>query len=277
MYTQAWQLGLLLATAATTATAMPSDNSHGPFPGRMATPPPAIRTVANDSIPVRFGMVLFPGFTPLDVFGPLDMLNSLSLSQPMELSLIAKTLDPVTTHSRNHQQANSNFSQSVVPTHTFASPPQNLDVLFVPGGLGTRAAKSPDPELRLTELVQYIRDTYPSLKYIVSVCTGAQLVAQAGVLDGRTATTNKAAWKGTTAYGPKTYWRAHARWVRDGNVYSSAGVTAGIDATLQFIDDIWGAATADRISNSIEHVRHRMPEDDPFAQHFGAVDVPPLK
>lgn len=267
MFAQAWQPSLLFAATATTATAMPSDNS--------LAVPHTMRATANASIPVRFGMVLFPAFTPLDVFGPLDMLNGLSATQHMQLFLIAKTLDPVSTQLRNHQQANSSFSQSVVPTHTFANPPADLDVLFVPGGAGTRAVKSPDPELRLTDLVQYIRDTYPSLKYIVSVCTGAQLIAQAGVLDGRTATTNKAAWKGTTAYGPKTYWKAHARWVRDGNVYSSAGVTAGIDATLQFIDDIWGPATADRISNSIEHVRHRTPDDDPFADIFGAVDVPP--
>ncbi|KXJ86108.1 DJ-1/PfpI family protein, partial [Microdochium bolleyi] len=221
-------------------------------------------------------MILFPAFTPLDVFGPLDMLNTLSLSVHMNLSLIAKTLEPVTTQLRNHQTANSSFSQRVVPTHTFANPPADLDVLFVPGGAGTRAVGSPDPELRLTDLIQYIRTVYPSLKYIVSVCTGAQLLAMAGVLDGRTATTNKAAWKQMTPYGPKTYWKAHARWVHDGNVYTSAGVTAGIDATLQFIEDIWGAERADRISNGIEHVRHRTPDDDPFAEHFGAVDVPPV-
>ncbi|KAJ1325682.1 cyclohexyl-isocyanide hydratase [Microdochium nivale] len=277
MYPKAWQLGLFLATAATTAMAMPSDNSHAALPGRMLMEPPTVRTVTNASIPVRFGMILFPAFTPLDVFGPLDMLNSLSLTQHMELFLIAKTLDPVSTRLKNHQQANSSFSQSVVPTHTFANPPQDLDVLFVPGGAGTRAVKSPDPELRLTDLIDYIRGTYPSLKYIVSVCTGAQLLAQAGVLDGRTATTNKAAWKGVAAWGPKTYWRAHARWVHDGNVYTSAGVSAGIDATLQFINDIWGTETADRIGNAIEHVRHRTPDDDPFAEHFGAVDIPPLQ
>ncbi|KAH7324528.1 class I glutamine amidotransferase-like protein [Stachybotrys elegans] len=216
-----------------------------------------------------------PGLYPLDVFGPLDMLNAFSLTQHMNLSLIAATMDPVTTKLRNHNVAQSNFGQSVMPTHTFANPPQDLDVLFVPGGPGTRALNSPNPELRLTELLEYIRDVYPSLKYIVSVCTGAQLLARAGVLDGRNATTNKRAFVSTAALGPKTYWVAHARWVRDGNVYTSSGVTAGIDATLQFVEDIWGETQANQLSYNIEHVRTHDPANDPFSGDL--VDIPPVQ
>lgn len=239
---------------------------------------PAAASVAfaqNTTIPVNFGMIVFPAFTPLDVFGPLDMLNNFSLQQHMNLSIIASTLDPVTTKLRNHNVAKSDFGQSIVPTHTFANPPADLDVLFVPGGAGTRAVNSPYPELRLTELIDYIRDVYPSLKYLVSVCTGAQLVAQAGVLDGRNATTNKNAFVSTAAFGPKTYWVAKARWVRDGNVYTSSGVTAGIDATLQFIEDVWGAERAAIIADGVEHVRVIDPSDDPFSD--GLVDIPPLE
>jgi transcriptional regulator GlxA family with amidase domain len=219
-------------------------------------------------------MVVFPAFTPLDVFGPLDMLNGFSLTQHMNLSIIALTLDPVTTKLRNHNVARSDFGQSIVPTHTFANPPKDLDVLFVPGGAGTRAVKSPYPELRLTEAISYIREVYPSLKYIISVCTGAQLLAQAGILDGRKATTNKGAFASTAVFGPKTHWIAKARWVRDGNVYTSSGVTAGIDATLQFIEDIWGKARADSISKGAEHIRVSNPDDDPFSD--GLVDIFPL-
>ncbi|KAI9148976.1 Isonitrile hydratase [Paramyrothecium foliicola] len=228
----------------------------------------------NVTPPVNFGMIVFPAFTPLDVFGPLDMLNGFSLTQHMNLSIIAKSLDPVTTQMRNHNVAKSNFAQSIVPTHTFANPPADLDVLFVPGGSGTRAVKSPYPELRLTELIDYIRDVYPSVKYIISVCTGAQLLAQAGVLDGKNATTNKLAFKSTAVFGPKTHWIAKARWVRDGNIYTSSGVTAGIDATLQFIEDIWGEDRANTISKGVEHVRVSDPNDDPFSD--GLEDILPL-
>jgi transcriptional regulator GlxA family with amidase domain len=236
---------------------------------------PALASCQNVTAPTRFGMIVFPAFTPLDVFGPLDMLNGFSLTHHMNLSIIAKSLDPVTTRLRNHQAAGSDFAQSIVPTHTFADPPADLDVLFVPGGAGTRAVGSPYPELRLAEVIDYIRDVYPSLKYIISVCTGAQLIAQAGVLDGRKATTNKSAFVSTAKYGPKTHWIAKARWVKDGNVYSSAGVTAGIDATLQFVEDIWGKATADGLSKGIEHVRHSDPNDDPFSGSL--VDILPLE
>lgn len=235
----------------------------------------SVACAQNATIPVNFGIVVFPAFTPLDVFGPLDMLNGFSLQQHMNLSIIASTLDPVTSKLRNHNVAKSNFAQSIVPTHTFANPPADLDVLFVPGGAGTRAVNSPYPELRLTELIDYIRDVYPSLKYLVSVCTGAQLVAQAGVLDGRNATTNKNAFVATAKYGPKTYWVAKSRWVRDGNVYTSSGVTAGIDATLQFIEDIWGEDRANNIADGAEHIRISDPSNDPFAE--GLVDIPPLK
>ena len=107
-------------------------------------PAAASATLAqNTTVPVNFGMIVFPAFTPLDVFGPLDMLNNFSLQQHMNLSIIAKTLDPVTTKLRNHNVAQSNFGQSIVPTHTFADPPADLDVLFVPGGAGTRAGTAP--------------------------------------------------------------------------------------------------------------------------------------
>jgi len=236
-----------------------------------------VRQTTNSTVPVRFGMILFPAFTPLDAFGPLDILNVLSASQPLELSIIAQTLDPVSTRSLKPQAANSNFSESIVPTHTFANPPADLDVLFIPGGPGTRVVNSPDPSLRMADLVAYIKNTYPTLQYLVSVCTGAQLVAKAGVLDGRTATTNKRAFKEIAPSGPKTYWRAHARWVVDGNVYTSAGVTAGIDATLQFIADVWGEPTAERLASGIEHIRHLTPDDDPFSAALGLVDIPPTE
>jgi putative intracellular protease/amidase len=81
-------------------------------------------------------------------------------------------------------QVGSNFSQQILPTHTFKHPPKDLDVLFVPGGPGSMV-------LELDDAIAYIRHVYPSLQYIFSVCTGSTLLARAGVLDGKNATTNK--------------------------------------------------------------------------------------
>ncbi|KAK7049310.1 hypothetical protein VNI00_005911 [Paramarasmius palmivorus] len=193
-------------------------------------------------------MLLFPAFEALDVFGPLGALNGLSRNYSMNLYLISNSTDPVSTALRVNPQ-NSNFSESIVPTHTFENPPPKLDILFVPGGGGTRA---PD----LDRHIAYIRDTYPSLQYILSVCTGSWLLARAGVLDGKNATSNKRAWAGREALGNGTKWIAHARWVTDGNVWTSSGVSAGIDATLAWVSAVYGDDVASGIANGMEYPRH---------------------
>ncbi|KAJ6089662.1 hypothetical protein N7467_004878 [Penicillium canescens] len=153
-----------------------------------------------------------------DVFGPVDCLNVLSWSHNLTLSLLSSTLDPVTTKAPISPIA---LGQSLVPTHTFATAP-TLDLLLVPGGLGTRV-----PCPGISDAIAYIRATYPSLKYLVTVCTGSILASRAGVLDGKRATTNKMAWATTVAY-PGVRWIPRARWVVDGNVWSSSGLVLGL-------------------------------------------------
>ncbi|KAK0473545.1 class I glutamine amidotransferase-like protein [Armillaria luteobubalina] len=207
-------------------------------------------------VPVNYGVVVFPTFQALDVFGPLDALNMLSLAYPLNLSIIAETLDPVTTkpQSSSMNAMNSNFSESIVPTHTFDSPPASLDVLIVPGGLGTRASN-------LNATIDYIAATYPSLQYLITVCTGATLAARAGVLDGKNATTNKKSWEWATSQGPNVNWISHARWVVDGNIYTTSGVSAGIDGVFAYME-----AT---VANSMEYVRETNSSWDPFAELYG--------
>jgi putative intracellular protease/amidase len=177
-------------------------------------------------------LIVFPSFTPLDVFGPIDTLNLVSSSHAMNLSIIASTLEPVSTGPLNstYNKVGSHFAQSVVPTHTFKHPPKDLDVLLIPGGLGTRA----EPPA-LHDAIEYIKHEYPRLQYIISVCTGATLLARAGVLDGKRATTNKKAWAWATSQGPKVDWVPVARWVTDGNVWTTSGVAAGMDGVYAFI------------------------------------------
>jgi transcriptional regulator GlxA family with amidase domain len=223
------------------------------------------------TVPKNIGYVLFPSFDALDVFGPLDALNLLSLRRQLNLSLIAETLEAVSTKPRAAamNKFNSNFGESVLPTHTFAGPPDDLDVLFVPGGLGTRA-----PDLNTT--IDFVRATYPSLKYLVSICTGAGIVARAGVLDGRRATTNKLSWNSTIVHGPKTYWVSHARWVVDGNVWSTSGVSAGIDGTLAWIEHVYGNDSANWLADGMEYQWHTDWRWDPFSDLYDLKDVPPV-
>jgi transcriptional regulator GlxA family with amidase domain len=192
----------------------------------------------------------------------MEVVNDLSLTQNITLAVIADTLDPVSTIKKGKHLV----GQSVLPTHTFTDAPA-LDVLIIPGGWG---GFDTTPELR-----QWVHDTVPKLSTLITVCNGAALAAQAGVLDGKTATTNKMFWKECVAYGPKVNWIAKARWVRDGNIWTSSGVSAGIDAMLAWVADEFGESLATDIANDMEFTRAESSSHDPFSDIHKCEDVPP--
>lgn len=192
----------------------------------------------------------------------MEVINNLSSMHNITLSVIAETLDPVSTIC----EGKTSVGQSIVPTHTFTSAP-DLDVLFIPGGWGGFETK---PELH-----QWIRDTVPKLTSLITVCNGAAIAAQTGVLDGRSATTNKMLWKECVVHGPKVHWIAKARWVRDGKFWTSSGVSAGIDATLAWIADEYGEAMANELGEAIEFIRASSSSDDPFCAIYKCEDVLP--
>ncbi|KAG6832772.1 hypothetical protein H0H87_000425 [Tephrocybe sp. NHM501043] len=200
----------------------------------------------------------------LDAFGPLDALNTLAKvsTHTLKLFVIAATLDPVSTKPPSFVSPTPiAFSESIVPTHTFETAPQ-LDVLIVPGGWGIR-----DPDA-VQGLADFIAKVYPSLKYLISVCTGAVVVAKAGVLDGKRATTNKRSWEWATSSSEKVEWVARARWVVDGNIWTSSGVSAGIDVIFAWIKEVYGENTATEIANILEYERHTDPSWDPFSDLY---------
>ncbi|KAF2226841.1 DJ-1/PfpI family protein [Elsinoe ampelina] len=216
--------------------------------------------------PLHISLLLFPAFQALDAFGPLDALNILSYTTPLHLSILAPTLHPVSTKPLTPNLVGSNFSESIAPTHTYASPPPDIDVLLVPGGLGTRAQGT-------KQVVDFIRATYPGVKYMIAVCTGSWLAARAGVLDGRRATSNKASWGARVEQGSgEVKWVAHARWVVDGNVWTSSGVSAGIDATLDWIKTVWGREQAMQVADRMEYDWHEDGAWDPWAEKYGLKD-----
>jgi len=212
-------------------------------------------------VPVNYGIVVYPGFQALDAFGPLDALNTLAAMFPLNLSILAATLDPVSTKGPGQPLPNgSDFGQSIVPTHTFDNAPP-LDVLLIPGGVG---AIYPGIE----SAINFIKNVYPSLKYLVTVCNGAAVAASAGVLDGKRATTNKNWWATLTAQRPQVKWVAHARWVVDGNIWTSSGVSAGLDNIFAFMAAVYGEEAAEKVANTLEYERHRDPNWDPYAELY---------
>ncbi|KAF9891349.1 hypothetical protein FE257_004204 [Aspergillus nanangensis] len=211
--------------------------------------------------PLRIGLVLFPGFQALDAFGPLDVLNTLSWSHPLTISLLSSSLSPVTTQN---PLVPGSTGQKILPTHTFADAPP-LDALIVPGGFGTRLVTTPP----IQDAIAYVRTVYPSLKYLITVCTGSLLTARTGILDGKQATTNKKAFREIERQFPQVQWVARARWVVDGNIWTASGVSAGIDVALAWVAEVWGEQVADEVARGVEVDRRRDSRDDPFAVVHG--------
>ena len=178
---------------------------------------------ANTTLPssaphvTSYGFALFPGFEVIDVFGSTEVINNIAVQYQIKLAMLAETLDLVSNRpedpSLNTQ--NSTVWQYIKPTHTFANPPADLEVLIVPGGVGTFYPRN--------ATVDFIKRAYPGLKYLMTVCSGAMLAAEAGVLDGKRATTNKATWSVATLSGAQVDWVPVARWVVDGNIWTSSG------------------------------------------------------
>ena len=102
----------------------------------------------------------------------------------------------------------------------------------------------------------------------MSICTGSALLAKTGILNGKRATSNKRVFKWVTEQDNEVLWVREARWVRDDHLYTSSGVSAGIDMTLGFIEDLMGKDKAREISQSIEYFWNQNSQYDPFSKMY---------
>ena len=193
----------------------------------------------------NFDILLFDGFETLDALGPAEIVGHLSdvyaLSYAAPGGGIVKSAQDVRVETRPMDE--------IVPG----------GVLLVPGGIGTRALSKDEAFLRA------LRTLAESAAYVLTVCTGSGLLAATGFLDGRRATTNKKAFGWPVSVGPRVEWVRRARWVADGSVYTSSGVSAGMDMMLGFLRNQHGEARARAVAADIEYVWNDDPENDPFA------------
>lgn len=220
-----------------------------------ANQPPAATAPADKAAPATrtVGVLLFPGFELLDAYGPMELWGN--LGPQVRVVTIGKQRGPIA--SAQGPQSIAQFSYRAAPA---------LDLLLVPGGPGARALLNDQPTL------EFVRTRAAKAELVMSVCNGASILAAAGLLDGRRATTNKASWKVITARRPAVHWVASARWVEDGKLVTSSGVSAGMDMTLHAIARLFGQATADDLANGTEYEWHRDPSWDPFARAHGLVE-----
>lgn len=198
------------------------------------------------------GALIFDGFELLDLFGPMEMFGL--LPEDFSITVIAETVGPVKSGQGPSAMADASIADGL-----------DYGIVFVPGGPGTRR------EINNGPVLDWLRAASDRAELTLSVCTGAAILARAGVLDGRTATSNKAAWAWVTSQGPNVDWKAKARWVEDGPVFTSSGVSAGMDMTLAAIARLHGQDRARQVALWCEYDWHRDPDWDPFAQAHGLV------
>ncbi|RGB36932.1 ThiJ/PfpI domain-containing protein [Rhizophagus diaphanus] len=195
---------------------------------------------------LTIGAILFPEYDLLDVNGPLRMFGAL---ENVNILMISQHGDKIKSGSKIGNYTEYNFGNC-----------PEFDILFVPGGMGTRK------EVNNPVLLEFIKNQIPKVKYVLVVCTGAGLVAKTGLLDGKKATTNKLAWQWVTSQGPNVLWKKKARWVVDGKIYTSSGVSAGMDMALGFISDVYGRKVANDVALKTEYDWHTDPNWDPFGE-----------
>ncbi len=198
------------------------------------------------------GVVLFPEFELLDVFGPLEMFGM--VPENFTIHLVAEQAGAVASRQGPQSIAERGFGDDL-----------RFDLLLVPGGPGTRTEVDND------WLLNWLRDQSKVAEYTASVCTGSALLAKAGVLDGLRATTNKRAFGWAAAQSNNVTWIPEARWVEDRNVFTSSGVSAGMDMSLAIIGKLLDNDVAEQIATWTEYDWHRDPSWDPFAKKYGLV------
>jgi transcriptional regulator GlxA family with amidase domain len=203
----------------------------------------------------RVAVVLFDGFTVLDMYGPVQAFGACRITRPdgpplrfFEVFTIAEHRGPI----------KSGEGPSTHADYTFAEAPP-YDILLVPGGFGTREAVKNDTFLGR------LRAASEKAAVTATVCTGSALLARTGLMDGRPATSNKIAWDWVVQQGPKVLWKRKARWVDDGNLITSSGVSAGTDMALALIARLHGRDMAVSAARNMEYLWHDKADDDPFA------------
>ena len=199
---------------------------------------------------MNFGFLIFPGLEELDLVGPWEMISlwGKSLQGPGTRVMVAESWEPVTCAK----------GMSLNPHVVFSDCPP-LDYLLVPGGEGTRQ------QVNNEELVRFVAVQAKGCQAVLSVCTGSFILHRAGLLSGRRATTHWSALSRLAELGDVQV--CQERVVRDGNIWTAAGVSAGIDLALAFIESVAGEDVAGKVQFGAEYY--------PVGRMFGAFHQSP--
>jgi putative intracellular protease/amidase len=173
----------------------------------------------------NMALVLYPGFTALDLVGPYHFLGGTGA----KLHLV--------TNQTNLEPVPSDIGMAIQPTTTLAECPENLTLLFVPGGTTGTIAAAQD-----RRTIAFLRHHAQTARYVTSVCTGSLILGAAGLLRGKRATSHWSVVDTLAGFGARP---VRERVVRDGNLVTGAGVSAGMDFGVTIVAELLGRSAAE--------------------------------
>jgi putative intracellular protease/amidase len=200
---------------------------------------------------LTLGAIFYDQFELLDVYGPLEMFGW--VGEQLSIVSVAEQAGRVAPVKGPATLAEFGFGDC-----------PKLDLILVPGGLGTFAA------LESETFLDFLRKRAAEAAVTMSVCTGSALLAKAGVLDGLRATSNKQFFDLAVQQSDRVEWVEAARWVDAGKVVTSSGVSAGMDMALAVIERLFSSEDAERIAELTEYERQKDPARDPFVRCLNA-------
>jgi putative intracellular protease/amidase len=219
---------------------------------------------------IQIGILIYEGFEPIDVWG---FTEAFAISRFMGTSYESDPPYPFNVRfisSEVRPKGSPNASPS--PVHCQNGPAvapdmfrddalkQTFDLFMVPGGKTGPLIDNQNPQ-EMKALLDWVRSMDKRCKITSSVCTGAAVLAAAGVLDGKPAATNHAAFGWVTTFGPLVLWDNVSRWVDAGKYVTSAGVSAGTDMAFHLVDRLAGRAVAEAAAMQAEYDWHRNPQE----------------
>ncbi len=206
--------------------------------------------------PRRIVILAFPGVQPLDVIGPAEVFtgaDALVGGDAYDVDVVAKDPSPIATRGAGY---------SLVPKTTTARCRGPIDTLVVAGGFGVAEAEQD------AELIRWIRSAARRSRRVTSVCSGAFLLARAGLLEGKTVTTHWASTAELARRQPELKVDPKPIFVRDGDVWTSAGVTSGMDLSLALVEEDLGREVAMEIARWLVLFLQRPGGQSQFSSHL---------
>lgn len=218
---------------------------------------------------IRIGILVYEGFEPIDVWG---FTEAFAISRfigtdyqspppyPFEILFISNEVRPAGKSNAVPAPVKSQNGPRVAPDmfrddalrHAF-------DLVMIPGG-NTAPLLDPKHPKAVKALIAWVKAMDKRVKLMTSVCTGAAVLAHSGLLDGKPAATNHAAFAWVTEFGPRVLWDNVSRWVDAGHYVTSAGVSAGTDMAFHLVARLAGRAVAEAAAIQAEYDWHRDPQ-----------------